>query len=118
MNQNNIITGKKYENIAKEFLIKKGYEFITQNIKSKYGEIDLIFKDKKTLVIVEVKYRKKNNIIDIKKTVDMKKIKKILKTTEIYIEENKIDFEEIRLDTVFIESSEKEYQISHFINWI
>lgn len=117
MSLEKIETGKKYEQIAKEYLIQKGYHFISENYKTKFGEIDLIFKDRDTLVIVEVKYRKKNKFFEIKNSVDTKKIKRILKTTEIYITENKIDFEEIRLDTVFIEKIGNNYEISHFINW-
>ncbi|MCX7821539.1 MAG: YraN family protein [Brevinematales bacterium] len=117
MTANKLKTGKIYENLAKEYLLKKGYLFLTQNYKTRYGEIDLIFKDNAILVIVEVKYRKKNKFFDITNSVNTKKIKRILKTTEIYITENKIDFEEIRIDTVFIEKIGDNYKISHFINW-
>ncbi len=117
MSLKKIQIGRKYEQLAKEYLAQRGYTFLAENYRTKYGELDLIFKVENVLVIVEVKYRKKNTFCDIKKSVDIKKIKRILKTTEIYITENKIDFQEIRLDVVFIEKTENGYEISHFINW-
>ena len=52
--------GFKYENVAKEYLILQGLTFVESNFYTRFGEIDLIFFEKKsqTLVFVEVKYRK------------------------------------------------------------
>jgi putative endonuclease len=47
--------GSWAENKAKEFLLKKGYELITQNFRINHGEVDLIMRDEDTLVFVEVK---------------------------------------------------------------
>ncbi len=48
--------GASGENIAKEFLKKKGFRIITQNYKTRWGEIDVIaIRKDKTLVFVEVK---------------------------------------------------------------
>ena len=55
MKQFNLQTGKMGEEIAKEFLEKKGYNIIEQNYKTKYGEIDLVGQLGKELVIVEVR---------------------------------------------------------------
>lgn len=49
--------GEKGEILACEFLKNQGLKFIRQNYSCRLGEIDLIFKDKKTLVFVEVKTR-------------------------------------------------------------
>jgi putative endonuclease len=45
------------ETAAREFLKKKGLRFLAANFRSKRGEIDLIFRDEKCLVFVEVKTR-------------------------------------------------------------
>ncbi len=110
--------GKDFEKLAKEFLLKKGYSLVGENFRTPSGELDLIFKDKDTLVIVEVKGRKKTKTFDIKKSIDRKKVKRILKTTEIYIAKNKIFFNEIRFDAVFIEKIGESIEIFHFVNWI
>ena len=51
-------TGAKGEKLAQEFLSKLGYEIIEVNKRfSRFCEIDIIAKDRDTLVFVEVKTR-------------------------------------------------------------
>ena len=49
--------GDKGEGLAVKFLKKKGYQIITQNYKTRIGEIDIIAKEGDTLVFIEVKTR-------------------------------------------------------------
>ena len=49
--------GEKGEELARKFLKKKGYKLIEQNYKTPLGEIDIIAKDKDTVVFIEVKAR-------------------------------------------------------------
>jgi putative endonuclease len=49
--------GDKGEGLAVKFLKKKGYKIITQNYKTRIGEIDIIAREGDTLVFVEVKTR-------------------------------------------------------------
>lgn len=51
-------TGRIGEGIAEEFLIKKGLEVVLRNFSTRFGEIDLIMRDKERLVFVEVKTKK------------------------------------------------------------
>ena len=50
--------GKDSESLAMGYLKKHGYKIIEKNYRNKIGEIDIIAKDKGTLVFVEVKARK------------------------------------------------------------
>lgn len=43
------------EELAAQFLISKGYRILVRNLKSRYGEIDILAADGQTAVIVEVK---------------------------------------------------------------
>ena len=55
----NLSIGKNGEEIAKKYLEKQGYKILETNRHfSKLSEIDIIAKDKETLVFVEVKTRK------------------------------------------------------------
>ena len=47
--------GKKAEDLAVKALVKKGFQIIKRNFQNKFGEIDIIAKDKDILVFVEVK---------------------------------------------------------------
>ena len=49
--------GERGENLAARELQKKGYRILNRNFKSPLGEIDIIARDGKTLVFVEVKTR-------------------------------------------------------------
>ncbi|MBI4697604.1 MAG: YraN family protein [Nitrospirae bacterium] len=49
--------GQKGEELAVKFLKRKGYRIIEQNYRTSMGEIDIIARDKDTIVFVEVKAR-------------------------------------------------------------
>ena len=49
--------GTEKENLAAEYLKKKGYFIIEKNYRVRQGEIDLIARDSTCIVFVEVKYR-------------------------------------------------------------
>ncbi len=49
--------GKRWEERAKRFLIKKGYRIKATNFNTPFGEIDIIAEMKDTIVFIEVKFR-------------------------------------------------------------
>ncbi len=77
-------TGKLGEDIALNYLSQKGYRLITSNFHSRFGEIDLILKDKGTLVFVEVKARYDTSYGTPQEAVTPWKIKKIIKTAQYF----------------------------------
>ena len=50
--------GHAGERLAAEHLERLGYTIVTRNHRTRYGEIDLVAADARTLVIVEVKTRR------------------------------------------------------------
>ena len=50
-------TGTEYEELAARWLTGKGFEILEKNYRCRIGEIDLIARDGRYLVFVEVKYR-------------------------------------------------------------
>jgi putative endonuclease len=50
--------GRIGEQLAAEHLERLGYEIVARNHRTRYGEIDLVAADSRTLVIVEVKTRR------------------------------------------------------------
>ena len=50
--------GTEGEMIASDFLKSNGLDILERNYRNRYGEIDLIAKDRDTLVFTEVKFRK------------------------------------------------------------
>ncbi len=49
--------GKRGEDIANEFLLARGYEVIDRNWRCSAGEIDIVARQGRSLVVVEVKTR-------------------------------------------------------------
>lgn len=50
--------GARYEDLAADYLTKQGYEIVERNYRDRQGEIDIIAREGRYLVFVEVKYRR------------------------------------------------------------
>ncbi len=82
------IDGAWGEAIAAEYLRKKKYSLVAAGYRSRFGEIDLIVKNKKFLVFVEVKLRKNADFAMAREFVDRRKQDKIAVTASIFLSEN------------------------------
>jgi putative endonuclease len=102
MSREKIATGKEGENIAAKFLAKKGYRICETNYRCPLGEIDIIAKDKKTLVFVEVKTRKSEDLGYPEQAVGPKKQKKISQLALWYLQAKKLADINARFDVVAV----------------
>ncbi len=90
------------ENIAKEYLVGKGYKIVTTNFTNKIGEIDIIGYDQGVLVFVEVKYRK-NSVFGLpREAVNIHKQNKIRMVATSYINKYKLFDKPCRFDVIEI----------------
>ena len=87
---NNREKGSRYEDRAASFFIGRGAEIRERNYRRKTGEIDLIVREGRFLVFVEVKYRKEKRRGDPAEAVTPSKIRHIYETAEWYLAEKKI----------------------------
>ena len=94
--------GKKGESIAVRYLKKQGYKIVDQNYRSKAGEIDIIARDKKTLVFVEVKTRRSRSFGSPKWAVTPKKQKAISMAALYYLKMTNQTGANARFDVVSI----------------
>jgi len=107
--------GRDGENMAKYFLLKKGFELVETNFKNKIGEIDLIMSDNDWLVFVEVKYKSDDRMGIPEEMIDKNKIWQVKRVAESFLVERKKDlkkFEKYRIDAVCILGEE----IKHYEN--
>lgn len=72
-----LATGRVGEEMAKEYLEKKGYQIVEQNYRTKYSEIDLVTKKKNELVLVEVRTKVGENFGTPEETINNKKKRKL-----------------------------------------
>jgi putative endonuclease len=108
------------ENIAKNYLEKKGYKILETNYKTKIGEIDIIAQKGKNLVFIEVKtITTKENFLPEDK-VNHRKKTKLINLVKFYLQEKKINFDiPLQIDVIGIKlGKDKESEIQHFENVI
>lgn len=81
----NIVFGQDGESQAAKYLISQGYSIIQTNFRTKFGEIDIIARQKGVLVFVEVKNRTNDYFDDASTVVSAKKLAKLTKTANIFL---------------------------------
>ena len=107
--------GDTGEEIAVKYLESHGYNIITRNYHSRYGEIDIIAALGEYIVFVEVKYRKNHLYGEPSSAVDYRKQEKIKKTVLQYISENEALDKDFRFDIIEITGT-GEVKINHIEN--
>lgn len=82
------LIGSWGEMIALEYLRKKHYQPVAAGYEGRFGEIDLIVRDKKNLVFVEVKLRKNASFAQAREFVNRAKQDRIRVTASLYLSEH------------------------------
>jgi len=103
--------GESSENLAVWYLKQNGYKIIEQNYRNRLGEIDIIAREKKTIVFVEVKSRKSIRYGSPKWAVTPKKQRKISMVALYYLKSTQQIDAKARFDVVAITSNRDEPQI-------
>ena len=112
---NNREKGKIGEDIAVEYLKRKGATIKERNYWGKFGEIDIIaFFDTTEIVFIEVKSRNNCRYGFPSEAVDKNKQNKIRKTAEEYLIKNKLSNISVRFDVIEIYMTDK--KIRHILN--
>ncbi len=99
---NNRQIGAIGENHAAEYLKSKNYDILQMNFYCRYGEIDIVAKDKKNIVFVEVKTRRSIKYGKGMEAVNYRKQQKIKKVALYYLKKNTPIFSNIRFDVIDI----------------
>lgn len=92
MKQNNRKTGSKGEEVAAEYLAKKGYEILARNYREKYGEIDIVarckVKGESYIVFVEVKTKTEGEYGEPWEMINKHKLKQITNMGHLWCIQN------------------------------
>lgn len=80
--------GNLAEQMALLYLQRHGLKLLEKNWSCKYGEIDLIMQDGKSLVFVEVKYRKQQKWGNAIETITPHKRQKIITTATFFLQKH------------------------------
>ncbi|EAR13434.1 hypothetical protein PI23P_03032 [Polaribacter irgensii 23-P] len=104
--------GKKGEQLACDFLIKKGYKILEKNYRYLKAEVDCIAQKGNILVVVEVKTRSSRYFGDPQDAVNPKKIMHLLSAVDHYILEKDLDVE-VRFDIIAIVHQKNKTKMEH-----
>ncbi|HBD94353.1 MAG TPA: YraN family protein [Spirochaetia bacterium] len=97
----NVEKGRLGEMIASEILEYKGVDIVGKNYRTKFGEIDLIGIEKKTIIFIEVRLRTGNSFGIAEESISVMKEKRLRLTIDHYLINNNID-NNYRFDVITI----------------
>lgn len=110
------IKGKIWEIAAAEYLRKRRYKLLEANFSTRFGEVDLIVKNKKYLCFVEVKQRDASSVAMPREFVDYQKQRRLSLCAEIYLASNPTELQP-RFDVIEIYTKDNQIKsIKHLEN--
>lgn len=77
--------GLRYEERARKYLQSRGLRLLAQNFSSRFGEIDLIMRERDTICFIEVKFRNSLAYGGAAASIPRAKQGKIVKTALFYL---------------------------------
>ena len=104
--------GNAGEELAVDFLLKKGYAILERNYRFRKAEVDIIARIGDTLAVIEVKTRSTVDFGNPQDFVKPKQIQRLVTAIDHYITENKLDVE-VRFDIIAVVKTGKTFQIEH-----
>lgn len=111
------VKGKHAEDLACRYLKQQGLRLLEQNYNTRFGEIDLVMQDRDTTVFVEVRYRKRSDVVDPLSSVDRHKQLKLIRTARYYLQKQpNADLLPTRFDVIAISEQDAQPQIQWIKN--
>jgi len=110
-------SGQKAENLARKHLEDSGLILLTNNWHCRRGELDLIMLDGKTVVFVEVRFRKHLGWGGALESIDMRKRGKLILAAQQFLQsEPRWSKSPCRFDVVAISPAEQPDSVQ--LNWL
>lgn len=102
------------EEAAADYLAARGYEIIDRNVRTPYGEIDLVARREGVVAFVEVKSRASRTLGPPEIAVTPRKRQHMLSSAAYYAQENEI--EHWQIDVIAVQRTGPGTEITHFEN--
>lgn len=117
MSDHNRKIGMWGEQMAANYLEARGLAVVGRNIRTAYGEIDLVAMDGDELVFVEVKTRTNLGCGEPEEAVTKRKLGHLMQSVEAYLQELEVMPENVRIDVVAIlRKSDQLFDVEWFKN--
>lgn len=109
--------GDKGEKLAVKFLKKKGCKILERNYRAdKYGELDIIAKDKSELVFVEVKTKTDEQFGLPEEELTYQKKQRMHRAIQNYLFKKYLTNKEWRADLIAVEIKNGRTEVRHYEN--
>lgn len=105
------------ESVAADWLTSKGYQVIARNVRTPYGEIDIVAQQADVTIFVEVKTLTSSKEYFPEKNISTRKQQHMFNAAQYYAAEHEIDH--FQIDAIAVEGKPgSEPIITHFENAI
>lgn len=94
--------GRRGEDIAAEFLVRRGLVVLSRNWRCRQGELDLVAAEGARLVVCEVKTRSGSGYGHPAEAVTRRKAARIRQLTRFWLAEHRIGWCEVRFDVLAV----------------
>ncbi len=91
--------GKLAEELAADFLTKKGYKILVKNYRFRKAEVDIIAEFESQIIIVEVKARQNHTVMEPHEAVNKAKIRLLVAAADEFMKERT---NEVRFDIIAV----------------
>lgn len=107
--------GRKGEDLAAAHLRNHGWEILERNYRTRLGEIDLICRDRDTIVFVEVKTRASDEFARPDQSVTLRKQAKLRRLVEDYLVTHRLESRDVRFDVMGVTVGSRRPQFDHIV---
>ena len=107
--------GRLAEDIAAQALRAKGYDILAQNFSTRFGEIDIIAKQKDTMVFVEVKSKTGNDFGIPEDMISKRKLRRIYTMAQLYMGEKNVP-SRVDIVAIVLGQSGEVLRLTHYEN--
>ena len=97
------VSGKHAEDLAARFLVKHGLSVLARNFRCRGGEIDLVCRDGKTLVFIEVRLRRNPGFGGAGASITPTKQRRIILAAQHYLVAHARADSDCRFDCVLLD---------------
>ncbi len=106
--------GDAGERLAERFLTARGLKTVARRFSTPVGELDLVMRDRSTVVFVEVKTRHDRDFADPQDAVNLRKQRRLTRAAQWFIQQRRWQDQPCRFDVVAVTLAAGEPQIEHF----
>lgn len=113
--------GRWGEDYAENYLRYQGITILARNVRTPYGEIDIVGRDKTDLIFFEVKTRTSQKFGFPEDSIHFRKRDHLIQSAEYYVQQNPDEEAVWRIDVISIQCDNKglePVQIEWFVNAI